>query len=270
MVQVKVVLLLSLAVVAGGFGGLAAETGGLSGTVGAEAAFLPGFSTDVWLDLDWNVGGFNIGSLTEVTVLPGFNVGETLAVDHSLGPVDLGGTVMIDVYPFAFGGLDFYAGVGLFDVAQGVLAISADATLLSEVYPALNATLSLDVDASYGILSLWADFDLGIPGFGASVLIGGEIRAFDLDLDNGGLTADLGVSAFVVPAVDAWFWFDMALELGAVTVTAQTDFNLTPFGLTEQRFEVEVGFDGLSVYAWGSFTGAGDLSAGIGGTYDFP
>jgi len=268
MVRVKVVLLLLLWGVAAGFGGSAAESDGLSGTIGAEAMFLPGFSTDVWLDLDWDVDGFSIGSLTEVTVFPGFTATETLAVGYSFGPVDLRGTVTVDVYPFAFGGFDLYAGVGL--IAQDGVAISADVSLFSEIYPTFGGTLSLDVDASYGIFSLWGDFDLDIPGFEVSVLIGGEARVFDLDLDNGGLTADLGASTLVVPAVDAQMWLDMVLTLGAVTVTSETGFALTPFGLTEQRFEVEIGFDGLSVYAWGSFTGAGDLSAGIGGTYDFP
>jgi hypothetical protein len=270
MVRVKVVLLLFLAGVVSGFCGLAAESDGLSGTIGAEAAFLPGFSMDVWLDLDWNVDGFSIGSLTELTVLPGFTAGETITAWYSFGPFDLGGTVMIDVYPFAFGGLDLHAEVGLFDIAQDGVAISAGAGLYSEIYPTFANTLSLDVDASYGIFSLWGDFDLGIPDFGVSALIGGEVRVLDLDLDNGGLTADLGASTFVLPAVDALMWLDVAFTLGAVTVTSETDFTLTPFGLTEQRFEVEIGFDGFSVYVWASFNGAGDLSAGIGGTYDFP
>ena len=270
MVRVKVVLLLFLAVAVVGFGGLADESNGLSGTVGAEATFLPAFSTDVWLDLDWNVDGFSICSLTEVAVFPGFAVGETMTVGYSFGPADLGAIVMIDVYPFAFGGFDLYAGVGLLDIAQDGVAFSVDVGLYSEIYPTFGSTLSLDVDASYGIFSLWGDFDLDIPGFGTSVVIGGEVRVLDLDLDNGGLTADLGVSTGVVPAVDAQMWLDMALTLGAVTVKSETDFALTPFGLTQQRFEVEIGLDGLSINVWASFTGAGDLSAGIGGTYDFP
>ncbi len=270
MVRVRVVLLLFLAGVVVGFGGLADESNGFSGTVGAEATFLPAFSSDVWLDLDWNVDGFSICSLTEVAVFPGFAVGETMTVGYSFGPADLGAIVMIDVYPFAFGGFDLNAGVGLLDIAQDGVAFSVDVGLYSEIYPTFGSTLSLDVDASYGVFSLWGDFDLGIPGFGVSVLIGGEVRLLDLDLDNGGLTADLGASTFVVPAVDAQMWLDMALTLGAVTVTSETDFDLTPFGLTQQRFEVEIGFDGLSINVWASFTGAGDLSAGIGGTYDFP
>ena len=194
----------------------------------------------------------------------------TGSVGYSFGRVDLGGTVAVDVYPFAFAGFDLYADVGLLDVAQDGLELSADAGLASEIYPVFGNTLSLDVDASYGIFSVWSDLDLAVPGFGVSVLFGGEVRVLDLDLDGGSLTADLGASAFVVPAIDAWLWFDVEFGLGGVTVTSETDFALTPFGLTEQRIEIEIGFDGLSIYAWGSFTGAGDLSAGIGATYDFP
>lgn len=270
MVRVKVVLLLLLAGVVSGFCGLAAESDGLSGTIGAEAAFLPGFSTDVWLDLDWDVDGFSLGALTEIFVFPVFAASETMTACYSFGPFDLGGTVMIGIYPFTFDGFDLHAEVGLLDIAQDGFAVTADAGLYSEIYPTFANTLSLDVDASYGIFSLWSGFDLDVPDFGMSILIGGEIRVLDLDLENGGLTADLGASTFVVPAVDAQMWLDVAFELGAVTVTSETDFTLTPFGLTQQRFEVEIGLDGFSVYAWVSFTGGGDLSAGIGGTYDFP
>jgi hypothetical protein len=258
MVRVKVVLLLFLAGAISGFCGLAAESNGLSGTIGAEATFLPEFSTYAWFDLDWDVDGWSIGNLAEITAFPGFAVNWT------------GNTVMVDVYPFAFGGFDVYAEVGLFDIAQGEFEVSADAGLFSEIYPTFGNTLSLDVDASYGIFSLWGEFDLDIPGFGLSVLMGGEARVLDLDLNNGSLTADLGASTFVVPAVDASMWLDVVLTLGGVTVTAETDFTLTPFGLTQQWLEAEIGFDTAAIYVWIEFTGAGDLSAGIGGTYDFP
>jgi uncharacterized membrane protein YtjA (UPF0391 family) len=270
MVRVRVVLVLFLVAAAFGFSGLADASNGLSGTVGVEAMFLPGFSTDVWINLDWNLDGLSFGNLVEISVFPGFAVSWTGTVGYSFGPVDLRGTVMLDVYPFAFAGVDFYAAVGLFDIASDGFEASADASLFSAIYPAFGNTLSLDVDASYGVFSLWSDVDLDIPGFGVSVLVGGEVRVLDLDLGNGGLTVDLGASTFVLPAVDAQMWLDMAITLGAVTVTSETDFTLTPFGLTQQRFEAKIGSNGLSVYVWGSFTGAGDLSAGIGGTYDFP
>ncbi len=241
MVRRRLVLLLSLAVAMAGFVGWAAEDGGLSGTVGVEATFLPGFGAS------WT------GSL-----------------DYSFGRVGLGGTVEVDVYPFAFAGFDLYADVGLLDVAQDGFELSADVALYSVIYPVFGNTLSLDVDASYGIFSLWGDFDVAIPTFGVSVLFGGEVRVFDLDLDGGSLAADLGASTFVVPAFAAQLWFDVELDLGGVVVTSETDFALTPFGLTEQRVEIEFGFDGFSIYAWGSFDGAGDLTAGIGATYDFP
>ncbi len=270
MVRRRVVLLLSLAVAVAGFSGWAAEDAGLSGTVGVEAVLLPGFSTDVRLDLDWQVDGWSVGSAAEISVFPAFGASWTGSVDYSFGRFGLGGAVAVDVYPFAFGVFDLHADVSLLDLAEDGFELSADASLLSEIYPVFGNVLSLDVDASYGDFSLWSNFDLTVPAFGASVLVGGEVRLLDLDLDGGSLTAGLGASAVVVPALDAGMWFDAELDLGGVVVTSATDFALTPFGLTEQRFEVEIGFDGFSIYAWGSFTGAGDLTAGIGATYDFP
>ena len=241
MVGRKVVLLLSLAAVTAGFVGWAVEDGGFSGTVGVEATFLPGFGVSC-----------------------------TGSLEYSFGWIDLGGTATVDVYPFAFAGFDLYAEIGLLDVAQDGFAMSADAGLVSEIYPVFGNELFLDVDASYGIFSLWSDLDVTVPAFGVSVLLGGEVRVLDLDLDGWSLTADLGASTFVVQALAAQRWFDVALEFGAVGITSETDFALTPFGLTEQRFEIEIGFDGFSVYAWGSFTGAGSLTAGVGATYSFP
>jgi hypothetical protein len=268
MVRIGLALLVVLAAV--GFGGLTQESNGLSGTVGVEAGFLPGFSADVWLELEWVMDGLSIGSTTEVAVLPGFGVSETLTAGYSFAPVDLLGTLTVDVYPFALAGLELSAAVRLLDITQDRLTVSADTTLLSQILPTFTNTLSLDVDASYGIFSLWSDFDLAIPDFVVSVQLGGEARALDLDLNNGSLTADLGASTFIVPAVDAAMWLDVALTLGSVTVTAETDFTLTPFGLSQQWLEVELGIDGFAIYAWIEFTGGGDLSAAIGGSYDFP
>lgn len=270
MVRIKGLLVLALVAAITGAGGWAAEADGLSGSVGMEAALLPSFATDLWLDLDWNADGFSISSRTDISVLPGFTVSETLTAGLSFGLFDLRTTMGINVYPFGFGVFSVYSGVGLLDIAQDGFSFSVDASLHSEIYPTFGNTLSLDVVAAYGIFSLWADFDLGIPGFGVGVLVSGEIRVLDLDLANGQLTADLGASATFVPAAEGRLWFDMVLSLGEIVVRSDTSFTLAPFGLTEQRFEIEFGFGVLSVYAWGSFTGAGDLSAGIGGTYDFP
>ena len=270
MVRRGVALLSSLAVAAVGLGGWAAEGGGLSGTIGVEAALLPRFSTDVWLDLDGRLDGWSFGSLLEVSALPGVGVSWTGSIGTSFGPIDLGGTAEVDVYPFALGGFDLHAEVELLDVSQDGFEMSIGARLFSKVYPVFGNVLSLGVDASYGIFSLWADFDLTLPPFGVSVLLAGEVRLLDLDLEEGSLTADLGSSTFVVPALDAQLWFDVTFEFGDVVVTSETDFVLTPFGLTEQRFEVELGLDGLTIYAWGSLSGGGDLSAGVGGSYSFP
>ena len=259
-----------VAVMIAGFGGWAAEPEGLSGTIGAEMAFLPGFSTDLWYDLEWNVDGWSVGSLVEVSVLPAFTASWIGSVDYSFSVFDIGAVVTVDIYPFAFGSFDLSAEAGLLELAQDGFTLSVEAGLLAAIFPNLGLMLGIDMDTSFGIFSLWSEFDFTVPGFGVSVLLGGEVRALDLDLNNGGLTADLGASAFLVPAVDAWMWLDLALALGSVTVSAETDFALTPFGLAQQRLEAEIGFDNVEIYVWIEFTGAGDLSAGIGGTYDFP
>ncbi len=270
MVRTKVVLLLFVVVAAVGVGGWADEETGLSGAVGAELAFLPAFAGDLWVDLDWNLGGWSLGALTEIGFLPAFTARCTGTVEATLSVFDLRGTAIIDVVPFDFAGLNLFAGVGLLDMSGEGFAVAVDAGAVFEILPALDAGLSLDIDASYGIFTAWGAFDLGIPGFGTTVWAGAEIRALDLELEDGQLTVDLGASTFILPAGDTRLWLDVALRLGIITVTAETDFELNPFGLAQQRIEIEVGFDGLTLYAWGGFTGVGDLTAGVGGTYEFP
>ena len=269
MMRAGVILVLCVAAVTVGCA-WAAEPEGLSGTVGVETDFLPGFATDVWLDLDWNVDGWSVGTLTELSLFPAFGAGWTGTVEYSFGAVDVGGALAVDVYPFDLVGLDAFAGVDLLDLTRDGLTTSVEASLLFEILPTLAGTLSLDADASYGGLSVWIDLGLGVPGFGVTVLGAGEVRVLDLDAGDGRLSAEVGASATVVPAFEASFWFDVTFELGAFEVTADTEFDLTPFGLAEQRIEVEARFDGLSVYAWGGFDGAGDVTAGAGARYDFP
>jgi len=270
MIRAGLVLALSVVVATAGWSVWAAESEGLSGTVGAEAVLLPGFSSGVWLDLSWNVNPWVFGALTHLVLFPGFTASWTGTVAYSLGPVDLGGTLAMDVYPLDLVGLDLLARAGLIDWTRDDDAASVEASFLCEVLPALAGTLSLDADASYGRFTAWGDLDLGVPGFGVTVLAGAEICVLDLDLDDGQLTGDLGARATVVPTFDAQFWFDVSFELGAFEVTADTEFDLTPFGLAEQRIQITIRFDGVSVYAWGGFDGAGDVTAGIGGCYDFP
>jgi hypothetical protein len=270
-----VAVLCLLAAASVGIAGWAAEAevepeGGLSATIGAWADVLPAFGGGVWFDLDWDVGGWGIRTETEIGVFPAFDARWTGTVDTTFGPVDLWAMTAIDVVPFAFAGLDLFAGVGLVDVERSGFALTIDAGLLAEILPAFGTTWTLGVDASYGPVSVWADLDVAIPGFGVTVASGAEVLVLDLDLENGELTIDLGASSVLLPAVDARFWFDVGLRLGTVTVTAETEFELTPFGLADQRIEIELPIDGLSIVAWFGFTGDGDPTAGIRVTYRFP
>jgi len=214
--------------------------------------------------------GWGLGMLTEVDLLPAFGVRWTGTVDAAVGPVDLRGTTAIDLVPFDIAGLNLLAGIGLLDMAGDGYTATIDASLLTVILPAFGTTLSVDLAASFGAASLWSNVALAVPGFGVTALTGAEVRVLDLELDDGGLTLDLGTSATLLPAIDAQFWFDAGLQLGVVTITAQTEFELMPFGLAEQRIEVEVALDALTIAAWFSFDGTGDLAAGITGTYDFP
>ena len=267
MVRCRVVWLLCLVLLVAGW---LVEGDGLSGTVGAEAAFLPGFATDLWVDLDWSGDGWSFGSLAELSVFPAFGVGWTGSVAYDFGMADLGATLGFDIYPFALDAFDLVAGIEWLDMAREGFTFSVDSSLLLAILPVFGSTLSLDIDAAYGVFSVWADFDLGIPGFGTEVVLGAEVHVLDLDLESGSLTADLGGEMDLVPAFDAAIWLDLALVLSNVSVTAETDFSLTPFDLLQQRLELTIEIDSFTCYAWIGFTGAGDMSAGIGGTVDFP
>ena len=53
-------------------------------------------------------------------------------------------------------------------------------------------------------------------------------------------------------------------------MTSQTDFALTPFALTQQRFDIELDVDSFSIYVWGGYSSTVDFFAGFGFTYDLP
>jgi len=264
-------ILLALGVVALIGGGVwAQQANGLSGTVGIETDVLPAFTTELWVDLDWAVDGWTIGNRLDLDILPEFGASWMGSVDVTFAPVDLGLTAIVDIVPFDVVDLSFDAGIDLFEMTQDGFAASADAGLNVGILPGFDATASLDLDASYGVFSLWGDVDLTIPGFAVTTTVGGEARVLDLDLDDGSLIADLGASSQVIPDVDAQLWFDVAFDLRDLGVTSQTDIGLTPFELTQQRFDVELSVGPVTVYAWLGFDGAGELSGGLGGTYDFP
>ena len=267
MIRCRVAILCLLAAAIAGVGGWAT---GFSGTLGAQMAFLPTITGDVWFDLDWDLDGWGAGMSLECDVLPAFAVSWTGTVDATLGPVDLRATTAIDVVPFGLAGLDLYAGIGLLDLERGEFSAAIDASLLVDLLPAFGTTWSLGADLSYGVVSIWADVDLTVPGLDTTILTGAEVRVLALDLEDGDLTVDLGASTVLLPNVDARFWFDVGLRLGVVTVTAETEFELTPFGLADQRIEASLPFDGLTIAAWFGFTGAGDPTAGIYVTYGFP
>jgi len=258
-----------VAVAVGGLAGWAAEDG-FSGQIGADVEFLPALTTDLWLDLDWDLDGFGLCSLTEVSVLPAFVLSETLTASYALDGFRFRGVAGIDILPFAVGDLSLSVGTTVFDTGEDGFSFSADALFLVRVLPAFDLVLSLDLDAALGFLSLWGEFDFNILDLATAVLVGGEIQPLDVALEDGSLAGFLGAEATLIPAVDAWMWIDLLFRLGSVSVVSETQIALTPFGLTEQYFEVEVAFDGLTLHAWGGFTGDSVLFAGIGFTYDFP
>jgi len=249
---------------------IAVADDGLDIEIGAEAAILPDFTADLWVDLDWSLNGLSVGSTTTLTVFPVLAVDEALAVEYSFGWASLGATADVDIYPFAFAGFDIYADATLLDTTFGDDGLlSLDVGLLVPIFPAFAPVISMDLDASLWLLSAWSGVDFDILAPGVDALIGGEIRLLDLVLDNGSFTADWGSELDVLPAFNADMWFDVDLGLGDVTVTSQTDFALTPFALAQQRFDVEFDTDDLSVYAWAGYSPTVEFFAGIGFTFTY-
>ena len=237
----------------------------------AEAVILPGFATDLWVDLDWSLNGLIFGSTTTVTVIPAFAANEALTAEYSFGWASLGATADVDLYPFAFAGFDIYANAGFYDTAFGEDGLlSLDFGLSVPIFPAFGLVVSVDLDASYWLLSLWSGVDFDILAQSIDAWIGAEIRLLDLVLDSGSLSIDWGSEMTAMPAFGADMWFDVSLVLGDVTVTSQTDFALTPFALAQQRFDISLDIDGFSVYVWAGYSPATDIFAGIGFTYDLP
>ena len=270
MVRTKMVVVLCVLVAGIGLSVPMLAADGVSGTLGVDATFLPGFGSTIWAHIVYDVDSWSFGNRVDITVFPGFTASWKGSVSYTFGPADIGASLQVDVYPFSLSELDVHAGVALFDVVEGSFELSGDARFTSEILPAFDSTLSLEIDASYSIVSLEAIFSLDVPGFDPSVWLWGQLRVLDLQLEDGTLTADLGASATVLPAGSPGAWFDVTLSLGSVTVSSETDFVFGPFGLNQQRFDVSMVWDHVSVTVWLRFAGDGELSAGVGATYGFP
>ena len=273
MQNVKLVglLVVGIAAVLASVGMVAVADDGLDIGIGAEATILPDFAADLWVDLDWSLSGLSVGSTTTLTVFPALAANEILTVEYSFGWASLGTMADVDLYPFAFAGFDIYANAGFYDTAFGDDGLlSLDFGLSVPIFPAFALVVSIDLDASYWLLSLWSGVDFDILAPGIDGWIGAEIRLLDLVLDNGSLSADWGSEMSAMPAFGADMWFDVSLILGDVTVTSQTDFALTPFALTQQRFDISLDVDTLSIYVWAGYSPTADIFAGIGFTYDLP
>ena len=265
------VLVIGIATLLAFIGMVAVAEDGLDIEIGAEATILPDFTSDLWVDLDWSLNGLSIGSTTTVTVFPAFVANETLVVEYGFGWASLGATTSVDLYPLAFVGFTVYADAGFYDTAFGEDGLlSLEFSLSVPILPAFALVVSMDLDASYWLLSLWSGVDFDILAPGIDGWIGAEIRLLDLALDNGSLTADWGSEMNAMPAFGADMWFDVTFGMGDVTLTSQTDFALTPFALTQQRFDIELDIDGLSIFVWGGYSTTLDFFAGIGFTYDLP
>ena len=264
-------VVLGIAALLASIGMVAAAEDDLGIVIGAEATILPGFASDLWVDLDWNLNGLSVGSTTTLAVFPTLAADETLTIEYSFEWASLGAITDVSLYPFAFDGFSLYMDVTILDTTFGDDGtLSIDAGLSMPIFPTVAPVVSMDLDASLWVLSLWSGVDFDILTQGIDALIGGEIRLLDLVLDNGSLTADWGSELDVLPIFDADMWFDVSLGLGDVTITSQTDFALTPFALIQQRFDVSLDVDGLSIYVWAGYLPTADFFAGIGFTYDLP
>ncbi|MFC2095925.1 hypothetical protein ACFLSW_05770 [Candidatus Bipolaricaulota bacterium] len=264
-------LVVGIAAMLASVGMVAAADDGLDVEIGVEAEILPDFATDLWVDLDWSLDGLSVGSTTTLTVVPALAATEVLNIEYSFGSASLGATANVDLYPFAFAGFTLYADAGLLDTTFGDDgSLSLDVGLWMPILPTFATIISMDIDVSIWLLSLWSGVDFDILTLGIDAWVGGEIRLLDLDFDDGYLTADWGSQMDVLPAFDADMWFDVSFGLGGITVASQTDFALTPFALALQRFDISLDTGNFSVYVWAGYSPTADIFAGIGFTYGLP
>ena len=145
-------------------------------------------------------------------------------------------------------------------------------TNLSYASP-ISISQVLGLAYTWNWLTLGSNLYMGIfafpPSF-TSLSVYGEASLFDMPLDGASVSGGIGASATVYPTVTDDVWFDFGLVANGFSLASKTTFSLIPLGFVQQRFDIGLVFDGLSVYVWGAVSGAWDLSGGVGFNFNFP
>jgi len=249
----------------------------LSGTLKGEAEFLPSFANWYGLDLTLTFSGLKVISQTYFTLAPGVTGTQVFKVEYAWGFLTLGSELDLGLVPPAFQSLSLYAEANLLDttIGEGDFApsLTADLDLVMVILPAFSGTATFDLETQVGPLAASSTTKLDLVPFAF------QSQEFEVELDfldatfgkEGAvaLVGSLGTDITVLPAFSSDLWLNLSLALGDLTFTSVTTFGLVPYGFTSQQFRVDVAFDALSLYGWGTLTSAG-LDAGIGFRYDFP
>ena len=249
----------------------------LSGTLKGEAEFLPSFANWYGLDLTLTFSGLKVISQTYFTLAPGVTGTQVFKVEYAWGFLTLGSELDLGLVPPAFQSLSLYAEANLLDttIGEGDFApsLTADLDLVMVILPAFSGTATFDLETQVGPLAASSTTKLDLVPFAF------QSQEFEVELDflnatfgkEGAvaLVGSLGTDITVLPAFSSDLWLNLSLALGDLTFTSVTTFGLVPYGFTSQQLMVDVAFDALSLYGWGTLTSAG-LDAGIGFWYDFP
>jgi len=231
----------------------------ISGTLKGEAEFLPSFANWYGLDLTLTFSGLKVISQTYFTIAPGVTGTQVFKVEYAWDFLTLGSELDLGLVPPAFQSLSLYAEANFFDttIGEGDFApsLTADLDLVMVILPSSTTKLDLvPVAFQSQEFEVELDFlDMTFGGEGAVALVG-----------------SLGTDITALPAFSSDLWLKLSLALDGVTFTSVTTFGLVPYGFTSQQFRVDVAFDVLSFYGWGTLTSAGLDAAGIGFRYDFP
>lgn len=249
----------------------------ISGTLKGEAEFLPSFANWYSLDLTLTFSGLKVISQTYFTLAPGVTGTQVFKVEYAWGFLTLGSELDLGLVPPAFQSLSLYAEANLFDTTIGggdfAPSLTADLDIVMVILPAFSGTATFDLETQVGPLAASSTTKLDLVPFAfQSQEFEVELDFLDMAFGEEGAVAfvgSLGTNITVLPAFSSDLWLNLSLALGDLTFTSVTTFGLVPYGFTSQQFRVDVAFDALSLYGWGTLTSAG-LDAGIGFRYDFP
>ncbi len=250
----------------------------ISGTLKGEAEFLPSFANWYGLDLTLTFSGLKVISQTYFTIAPGVTGTQVFKVEYAWDFLTLGSELDLGLVPPAFQSLSLYAEANFFDttIGEGDFApsLTADLDIVTVILPAFSGTATFDLETQIGPLAASSTTKLDL------VPVAFQSQEFEVELDfldatfgeEGAvaLVGSLGTDIIALPAFSSDLWLNLSLALGDLTFTSVTTFGLVPYGFTSQQFRVDVAFDVLSFYGWGTLTSAGLDAAGIGFRYDFP